>query len=84
MLECVRGQLPVAAGARLHLEVNPEDVTPATVRDWKALGVHMLSMGVQSFDDAELRTQDDATLAPRLGQPLSAVSRRIFIRCRLT
>lgn len=56
MLECVRRQLPVAAGARLHLEVNPEDVTPVTVRDWKALGVHMLSMGVQSFDDAELRT----------------------------
>ena len=55
LLEGVRGQLPVAPDARLHLEVNPEDVTPARVREWQALGVWFVSLGAQSFDDGVLR-----------------------------
>ena len=37
------------------LEANPESLTPALVRDVYALGVNRLSLGVQSFDDAQLR-----------------------------
>ena len=38
------------------MEANPESLTPNMVRDLWALGVNRLSMGVQSFDDAVLRT----------------------------
>jgi len=31
------------------LEVNPEDVTPAKVKDWRSLGVNRISLGIQSF-----------------------------------
>ena len=38
------------------LEVNPESLTEAMVKDLFALGVTRLSFGVQSFDDAVLAT----------------------------
>ncbi len=31
------------------LEANPEDLTPASIRDFRAIGVNRLSLGVQSF-----------------------------------
>ena len=44
----------IAAGAEVTLEANPEDVTPEAARAWKAAGVNRVSVGVQSFEDAEL------------------------------
>ena len=38
------------------MEANPESLTPNMVRDLWALGVNRLSIGVQSLDDAVLRT----------------------------
>lgn len=37
------------------IEVNPDDVTAASVKALKALGVNRVSMGVQSFNDGELQ-----------------------------
>lgn len=36
------------------VEANPEDITPAVVREWVRGGVNRVSLGVQSFDDAVL------------------------------
>jgi len=44
----------IAADAEISMEANPEDVTPEAVAAWRALGVNRLSIGVQSFHDAEL------------------------------
>lgn len=55
LLDAVRGNLPVRADARIFFEANPEDVSPDAVSAWRALGVATLSLGVQSFDDRELR-----------------------------
>jgi len=41
-------------GARVFLEANPEDVTGERLAAWRALGVAVLSLGVQSFDAAAL------------------------------
>ncbi len=40
---------------RFFFEANPEDITPDQLRSWRRLGVSTLSLGVQSFDDRELR-----------------------------
>ncbi|MDE6310413.1 MAG: radical SAM family heme chaperone HemW [Muribaculaceae bacterium] len=51
------------------IEVNPEDVSEASATHWAACGVNRISMGIQSFDDKELRavgrrhTAEDATKA---------------------
>lgn len=44
----------------LLLEVNPEDVTPAKVKDWRSLGVNRISLGIQSFDDRNLARMNRA------------------------
>lgn len=44
----------VGAHAALHLEANPEDATDDAVGAWRELGVAFASLGVQSFDAAEL------------------------------
>lgn len=36
------------------IEVNPDDVTPERVKVWKEIGVNRVSMGIQSFEDAQL------------------------------
>ena len=47
------------------IEVNPEDVTAEKVEVWRRCGINRVSMGVQSFSDAELtavgRRHDAAT-----------------------
>jgi len=39
----------------LTLEVNPDDVTPSLAKHWRELGINRISVGAQSFDEAELR-----------------------------
>lgn len=55
LLDALRSRLPVRDDARIFFEANPEDVTHEAVSAWRRLGVHALSLGVQSFDDRELR-----------------------------
>jgi oxygen-independent coproporphyrinogen III oxidase len=50
----LRERFTIAADAEVSMEANPEDVTDAAVAAWRALGVNRLSIGVQSFHDAEL------------------------------
>lgn len=42
----------------ISIEVNPDDVTVASVQAWKRFGVNRVSIGVQSFDDATLTVME--------------------------
>jgi len=55
VLDGLRRELRVLDDARLHIEVNPEDVTPENITGWRGLGVRFVSLGVQSLVDTELR-----------------------------
>ena len=46
--------LDVEQQALFFLEANPEDVSPQSASAWRDLGVRFVSLGVQSFDDADL------------------------------
>lgn len=54
ILERARSRLGVAPGAGVFLEANPEHVSAESLAAWRRLGVSFLSLGVQSFDAAEL------------------------------
>lgn len=56
LLSRLRRRFDPAAGARLFLEANPEDVTADALAAWRDLGVATLSLGVQSFDGETLAT----------------------------
>ncbi len=42
------------------IEVNPDDVSPAKLKQWHELGFNRLSVGIQSFHDADLRWMNRA------------------------
>lgn len=50
------GKQKKSDGFEFTVELNPLDVTPGRLSKLKSGGVNRLSMGVQSFDDATLRT----------------------------
>ncbi len=55
LLDAIRRTYRPLPDTRLYLEANPEDVDSGNLEAWRGLGVGTLSLGVQSFDDAELR-----------------------------
>jgi oxygen-independent coproporphyrinogen-3 oxidase len=54
LMDGITAGQPLAPGAEVTLEANPEDVSPGRVRGWVAAGVNRVSLGVQSFDPAVL------------------------------
>jgi len=54
LLETIQQQYTLAADAEITLEVNPDDCTPEALVQWRSAGINRLSMGVQSFRDADL------------------------------
>jgi len=52
--DACRESFRVQAFEEFTVEVNPDDVTPALAASLREMGVSRVSMGVQSFDDAQL------------------------------
>jgi len=55
IIAACRQAFDVAAGAEVTLEMNPEDADTARLAAYRDAGVNRLSMGVQSFQDDELK-----------------------------
>jgi len=55
LVECLRWHFQFAPETEVTLEANPDDITAKKLRIYRDLGVNRLSLGVQSFDEAELR-----------------------------
>lgn len=53
LLDAIRATFP-GAPREITVEANPIDCTPDRMAAWRAAGVTRLSIGVQSYDDAEL------------------------------
>ncbi len=54
LLSDVRALLPLASDCEVTLEANPGSVEASRFADFRGAGVTRLSIGVQSFDDAQL------------------------------
>jgi oxygen-independent coproporphyrinogen-3 oxidase len=50
----------IATDAEFTLEANPDDITAEKLQLWKAAGINRLSIGVQSFFEADLRWMNRA------------------------
>ena len=55
VMDAVRSSCPVMDGAEISMEVNPGTADPEKLRGFREAGINRLSIGVQSFDDNELR-----------------------------
>ncbi len=56
ILEALHQTFPVHTDCEITVEANPGTIGPEKLKAFKALGVNRLSMGVQSFDDMDLKT----------------------------
>ena len=73
LLEGIVSARPVAPGAEVTLEANPEDVTPAVAGQWRAAGVNRVSLGVQSFDPVVLRWMHRTHTAEQVAPAAEAI-----------
>ena len=73
VLDACRGAFDVAPDAEISLEMNPESCCPAAVTALLEAGINRISLGVQSFDDAELARLGRAHTAARARDAFSAV-----------
>lgn len=55
VLEQIHARHEVSATAEVTLEANPDDLDLPKLRELKSTGINRLSIGVQSFNDADLR-----------------------------
>ncbi len=62
----------MAADAEITLEANPETIDVARLEALRACGVNRLSVGVQSFDDAELQRLGRIHSAARAAEAIRA------------
>jgi putative oxygen-independent coproporphyrinogen III oxidase len=74
IISSVRMLLPLDMGAEITLEANPGTVEAARFAAYREAGVNRLSMGIQSFNDAQLQalgrihTADEAKRAIEIAQ----------------
>ena len=54
LLTAIRDAFPIADGAEVTAEVNPDDATVGRLSSFREAGVNRISLGVQSLDDDEL------------------------------
>ena len=55
LLNLIHTHFSVSDTAEITLEANPDDITPDYLSGLKSLGINRLSIGIQSFDDEDLK-----------------------------
>lgn len=55
IMDALRENFRLATTAEITLEANPDDLSRTKLRELHAMGVNRLSIGIQSFSDADLR-----------------------------
>ena len=70
ILDTIKDTFNTSPDAEITLEANPDDVNPVILEDWLQLGINRLSLGIQSFNEAELRWMNRAHNA---GQSLQSI-----------
>ncbi len=60
ILAALQEKFTVSASAEITLEANPDDISKEKLLLWKTAGINRLSIGLQSFDEAELKWMNRA------------------------
>ncbi|MBK7221581.1 MAG: radical SAM family heme chaperone HemW [Saprospiraceae bacterium] len=55
IIDRIHDHFEVEEGAELTFECNPDDITPDYLTELRSLGINRLSLGIQSFFDADLQ-----------------------------
>jgi oxygen-independent coproporphyrinogen III oxidase len=75
LLQEVKKQYRVNPEAEVTLEANPDDIDEVKLREWKAAGINRLSIGIQSFFEADLQWMNRAHTAEQAVHCLQLATR---------
>src|SRR5262245_9566241 len=79
LLDEIGGLWALDASPEITLEANPSSVEASRFRDYRAAGINRVSLGVQSFNDADLRNLGRLHTAAE-AQAAIEISRETFAR----
>ena len=54
IFEVLHKKFQINTGAEITLEANPDDINGSILSEWRQIGINRLSLGIQSFSEAEL------------------------------
>jgi oxygen-independent coproporphyrinogen III oxidase len=74
----IRKKFDVATDAEITLEANPDDINIKILAQWKTVGINRLSVGLQSFNEAELTWMNRAHNATQSVQCLNDIEAADF------
>lgn len=60
LMEAIFTNYTINDHAEITLEANPDDIDIESLQSWKLAGINRLSIGIQSFDDTELKWMNRA------------------------
>jgi oxygen-independent coproporphyrinogen-3 oxidase len=73
LINQVKSNYTVSSNVEITLECNPDDCSLDNLKEWKGLGVNRLSMGIQSFNEEQLKWMNRShTAADSLNAVLNA------------
>ena len=78
IFKALRKRFLITDKAEITLEANPDDVNPITLESWKNIGINRLSVGLQSFNEEELKWMNRAHNAQQSLQCLDDIEQAGF------
>ncbi|TKK65706.1 radical SAM family heme chaperone HemW [Ilyomonas limi] len=78
LLQKLRDNFTITNDAEITLEANPDDINVERLHSWKMLGINRLSIGIQSFNDADLSWMNRAHNAYQALQSIVLAQRAGF------
>ncbi len=60
LLFTVKNNYTISPSIEITLEANPDDINSTVLNQWKSIGINRLSIGIQSFKEADLQWMNRA------------------------
>lgn len=60
IMQAIQQKFTVSTETEITLEANPDDINKTKLYEWKSVGINRLSVGLQSFNDSELKWMNRA------------------------
>lgn len=79
ILEAVYAKFQVSKQAELTIETNPDDISEDNLIAWREAGFNRLSVGMQSFNEAELRWMNRSHTAAQSVRCLELIQQSDFV-----
>ncbi len=78
LLQNIHLHFTVSEDAEITLEANPDDINKTLLQQWKQIGINRLSLGLQSFNEAELKWMNRAHTAAEALQSIALIQEADF------